>query len=320
VQDNDAREFYFNPAATSPSDLAQCEFLGAFLGRALLDGSVRTRVSRLRYVTLGGIRLCDAFYKVLLGLPLTLADVADVSAADYRSLRAIHDSDVTPDMFLGTFEHSVFVPGAPAGSPPAAVLPLRPGGSFIPVTNANKGEFVLLKGQSIVMTSVARQLDAACAGFYSIVPPSALRASKLTPRQLRRLLCGGGDGFDVAELRQLTHYGAPYSATHPAIAWLWEVLAEEGPACQSDFLEFATGASDPPAAGFGAIRGGGGRPPLSISAAPLRAEGAPVDAPPHLPTSHTCINLFELPPYESKGQLRDKLREALANKNIYGFM
>jgi hypothetical protein len=280
-------------------------------------------VSHLRHITLGGVRLCDAFYKVLLGAPLTLADVADVSAADYRSLRVIHDADVTADMFLGNFEHTVFVPGAPPGAPPAAVLPLRPGGSFIPVSNANKAEFVLLKGQSIVMHSVARQLDAACAGFYSIVPPSALRASKLTPRQLRRLLCGGGDGFDVAELRQLSYYEPPYSATHPVIAWLWEVLTEEGPACQSDFLEFATGASDPPAGGFGAIRGsrGGYAPPLAIGAtASLRAEGAPNDAPPLLPTAHTCANMLELPPYESKEQLREKLREALAYKNTYGFM
>ena len=314
--DNDAREYYFNPARCSASDLAACSFLGAFLGRALLDGSVRSRAARLRHVTLAGVRLCDTFYKVLLGLPLTLADVAHVSAAEYRSLRAIHDGQVTPDMCLGTFEHAIYAPGAPPGAPPVAVLPLRPGGSHLPVTNANKAEFVLLKGQSIVMGSVARQLDAACAGFYSLVPPSALRASKLTPRQLRRLLCGGGDGFDVAQLRQLTVYRAPYSEAHPVVTWLWEVLEEAGRGLQSDFLEFATGASEPPAGGFSAIRGA----PLTVAPAPLRSEdGAPGDAPPRLPTARTCAYLFELPPYESKTTLRDKLREALAQKNTFGF-
>ena len=313
--DNESREYYFNPARCGASDLAACRFLGAFLGRALLDGSVRSRAARLRHVTLAGVRLCDTFYKVLLGQPLTLADVAHVSAAEYRSLRAIHDGEVTPDMCLGTFEHAVYAPGAPPGAPPVVVLPLRPGGSYLPVTNANKAEFVLLKGQSIVMGSVARQLDAACAGFYSIVPPSALRASKFTPRQLRRLLCGGGDGFDVAQLRQLTTYRAPYSDTHPVVAWLWEVLQEAGRGLQSDFLEFATGASEPPAGGFGAIRGA----PLTIAPAPLQSDGAPPDAPSRLPTARTCAYLFELPPYDSKSTLRDKLRDALAQKNTFGF-
>lgn len=318
--DNEAREYYFNPARCSPSDLAQCEFLGAFLGRALLDGSVRERVRRLRHVTLSGVRLCDAFYAVLLGRTLTLADVAHVSAAEYRALRAILDADVTPDLCLGTFEHRVFAPGAPPGASPLAVLPLRPGGSSLPITNANKAEFVLLKAQSVVMTSVARQLDAACAGFYSIVPASALRASKLTPRQLRRLLCGAGCGFNVAELRQMTRYDAPYSAEHPVVAWLWELLAEAGHALQSDFLEFTTGAAEPPAAGFAAMRGSGNAPPLTVRAAPLRSDGAAEDAPPRLPTARTCSNTFELPPYDTKATLRDKLREALAQKNTFGFV
>ena len=290
------------------------------MGRALLDGSVRSRVSRLGHVTLAGIRLCDAFYKILLGLPITLADVAHVSAAEHRSLRAILDADVSPDMCLGGFEHRVFAPGAPPGAPPAAVLPLRPGGAFLPVTNANKAEFVLLKAQSVVMTSVARQLDAACAGFYSLVPPSALRASKLTPRQLRRLLCGAGDGFDVAELRRLTKYVPPYSDHHPAVTWLWDTLLEAGRACQSDFLEFATGASEPPAGGFGAIRSRGSAAPLTVAPAPLHADGVADDAPPRLPTARTCSCTFELPPYESKATLRDKLREALAHKNTFGFV
>jgi hypothetical protein len=43
------------------------------------------------------------------------------------------------------------------------------------------------------------------------------------------------------------------------------------------------------------------------------------DAPSRLPTARTCAYLFELPPYDSKSTLRDKLRDALAQKNTFGF-
>jgi hypothetical protein len=310
--DNDAREFYFNPAASSPSDIAHCAFLGAFLARALLDGSAPSRLARLRHVTLGGVRLCDAFYAVLLGQPLTLADVASVSRHAHASLRYIATHDITPELCLGCFEHAIYAPGATS---PSLVLPLRPGGRAIPVTNANKREFVLLKAQSILYASVARQLDAACAGFHALVPPAALRASGITPRQLRRLLCGEGDGFDVRQLAAAAAYTRPYSAAHTIVTWLWEVLAEEGPAVQSDFLEFCTGASAAPPGGFAALRGD--EPPLVVARAPLRdGDDASVA---RLPTAHTCSNTLDLPPYESKAQLREKLLLALAHKNVYAF-
>jgi hypothetical protein len=315
-QANGTHEFYFNAAADSALDLAHCAFLGAFLARALLDGSAARRVARLGHVTLGGVRLCEAFYCVLLGAPLALPHVAHVCAAEHAALRYIHDHDVTPALCLGCFEHCIFAPGAPAGAPPAARLPLKPGGAFVPATNANKAEFVLLKARSILVTSVAKQLDAACAGFFSLVPPAALRASGITPRQLRRLLCGGGDGFDVAALRLLARYERPYSASHPVVAWLWEVLAEEGQAAQSDFLEFVTGASCPPAGGFRALRGGA--PPLTVA---LQHSGADAAGGTHarLPSAHTCSSMLELPLYESKAQLRDKLMQAVAAKNVYCF-
>jgi hypothetical protein len=302
-----------------------CEFLGAFLARALLDGSVPARAARLRHVTLGGLRLCDAFWALLLGAPLGLADVAHVSAATHRSLRCIlelaqrggaeaeRDAAVAA-LCLGSFEHAVHAHGAPPGAPPALLLPLRPGGGALPICGANAAEFVMLKAQCVLHGAAARQLDAACRGFYSLVPLATLRAAALTPRALRRLLCGGGDGFDVATLRARAAYARPYSAGHAVVGWLWDVLSQEGPACQSAFLEFCTGASALPAAGVGALRGDG--PPLTVAPAELRRRDC---AAVRLPSAHTCSNTLELPPFESRAQLRDKLLQALAHKNTYGF-
>ena len=317
-------EYYFNPAACSASDLAACAFLGAFMGRALVEGSARARVARLGHVTLGGMRLCDAFYKVLLGVPLTLADVADVSAPDARALQALLDAPRPEELCLGAFVHEVFAPGGRGGAAPCAVLPLRPGGANVPITRRNRHEFALLKTQSLLMTSVAKQLDAACAGFFAIVPAAVLRGSGVTPRQLRRLLCGGGDGFDVAGLRAHTHYRAPYSSADRVIAWLWQVLAEGGAEMQADFLEFTTGCPTPPADGFAALAAAlpAGRYPLTIQQVPLHASPAAAGGaapPPRLPEAHTCVCSLELPPYDSKEVLRERLLQALVYKNSYGF-
>jgi hypothetical protein len=321
AQANGTGEVYFNPAACSAADVAHAEFLGSFLARALLDGAVRPRAAALRHgVTLGGVRLCDAFYKALLGAPLTLADVADVDAGAAAALRALLRADrAAPLPHVGAFVHAACAAGRVV-----ALLPLKPGGASIAVTHANVSEYVQLKAHAILHASVARTLGAALAAFHALVPPSALRASGLGARQLRRALCGeGGEGFDVTALRRRTRYGAPYSDAHPVIGWLWDVLAREGPACQAAFLLFVTGSACAPAGGFGAPRGGGGDddgddgdapPPLEVVCAP----GAP-RAPPRLPTAHTCSATLELPPYGSRAQLREKLLRALTDGAGFGF-
>jgi hypothetical protein len=70
-----AYEFYINPRACSAADLSLCEFLGAFMGKALLEGSVDARVQRHGVIALGGFRLCDVFFKVLLGEHIVLKDL-----------------------------------------------------------------------------------------------------------------------------------------------------------------------------------------------------------------------------------------------------
>jgi hypothetical protein len=234
-----------------------------------------------------------------------------------RALRDAPPDAITPAMCLGSFVHEVHARGAEPGAPPALVLPLRPGGAAIAVTAANKAEFVALKADSVLWRCVERQLAAACAGFHALVPPAALRASRISPRQLRALLCGGGDGFDVAALAAVAAYAAPYRRGHRVVTWLWEVLAEASPTAQSDFLEFVTGAPSPPAPPAPSPPAPP-TPPLTVAPAPLRAAGDAAAAP-RLPTAHTCSATLELPPYESKAQLRERLTLALAHKNVYAF-
>jgi hypothetical protein len=70
-----AHEVYINPRARCAADLALCEFMGAFMGKALLEGSVDARVARHGVIALGGFRMCDVFFKVLLGEGIVLKDL-----------------------------------------------------------------------------------------------------------------------------------------------------------------------------------------------------------------------------------------------------
>ena len=79
-----AHECYLAPGAATPAALGQCRFLGGFLAKALVEGSSaagaheRTREARNGVIALGGLRICDVLFDVLLGNTLTLAHLRDV--------------------------------------------------------------------------------------------------------------------------------------------------------------------------------------------------------------------------------------------------
>ena len=62
---------------------------GAFIGKALLEGSVPSRRRRHGVITLGGFRMCDVFFKVLLGQSIGLADLRYIDPTEYTSLERI---------------------------------------------------------------------------------------------------------------------------------------------------------------------------------------------------------------------------------------
>ena len=207
-----AFEYYLAPSdAPTPSELELCRFLGCFLAKALVEGSIYDRSRRHGVITLGGFRMCDVFFDFLLGSLPNLQQLRQLDPAKYDGLKGLCDPTTSCEgVFFETFDGLV------------------PDGEHIDVTDANKHEFARRKAEHLVYGCVLKQLSAVCEGFFALVPRHVLRkhaAAGLTAAELRTLLCGT-KALDLDDLRRATRFERPYSDSHVVIAWLWEVMRE----------------------------------------------------------------------------------------------
>ena len=163
------------------------------------------------------------------------------------------------------------------------------------VTDANKQFYV----EHLVSWHTERKFGAALRafkeGFYSLVPRRTVEVFSF--RELERMV-NGEETVDIDALRREAIYAGNLDASSSLVEWLWAILSSMPSGDRASFLRFVTGSSRMPLDGFD--------PPFQIS--------ADVDADPKaLPTSHTCFNEIILPPYTSKGNLKERLFYALRN-------
>eukprot|EP00983_Pelagomonas_calceolata_P065534 1148620-Pelagomonas_calceolata.AAC.1 len=134
------------------------------------------------------------------------------------------------------------------------------------------------------------------------------------------LLISGLPDIDVADLRANTEYQG-YNPNTPVVRWFFEVLSELSKEDLALMIQFITGTSKVPLEGFKALQGIGGPQKFQIhkvcvcesvcscvygehaSTCALKAYGPPG----RLPSAHTCFNQLDLPEYESKEVLRERL-------------
>ena len=88
--------------------------------------------------------------------------------------------------------------------------------------------------------------------------------------------------------------------------WFWEVVAEMAHEQKAKLFSFTCGSSRLSGDGFQSLQ-----PPFRVE---VRGE------PEQLPTSHTCFNELDLPPYASKAVLASKLHIAIESGAGFGFM
>jgi hypothetical protein len=212
-----ANQLYVNPLSSSPSHLKRCHFVGAFMAKALLESSARAK--ELGPISLN-LRFCEPFWKLLLGIPLSLMDLQALDPTEFRSLLAILGLDVDGlifETFAWSFSHTrrggggggassggakgdePEVPALPSGASPFAgdastrvdaSIPLKPGGAHVRVTNANKREYVLLKAQKMLMGAVEAQMSAIIDAFHGLVPRELVEKYGFSPLEMQLLVCG----------------------------------------------------------------------------------------------------------------------------------
>ena len=110
------------------------------------------------------------------------------------------------------------------------------------------------------------------------------------------------DEVDLDDMRAHTDYHG-YSAGSKQITWFWDVVRSLESEDVARLLLFITGTSKVPLEGFAALAGIQGPQRFNIH----RVQGE-TD---RLPAAHTCFNQLDLPEYETRNQLKEKLLVAI---------
>ncbi|SPO41451.1 related to ubiquitin-protein ligase 1 [Pseudozyma flocculosa] len=262
------------------------KFVGRVIGKAIYDN-----------------RLLDAyftrsFYKHILGKSVDYRDLESIDPEYFKSLQWMLDNDITDVLDL-TFS----VDAEEFGE--TKIIELKPDGANIPVTEANKVEYVRLVTEQRLTQSIRSQIDAFLEGFNDIIPADLIR---IFSEQELELLISGLPDIDVDAWKNNTELHG-YSSGDAVIQWWWRAVRSFDQTEKAKLLQFITGTSKVPLEGFGHLQGVQGTQRFNIH----KAYGSD-----RLPAAHTCFNQLDLPQYESYEKLRSSLLIAM-NEGGEGF-
>ena len=254
--DEETRTMRFNPLSLESS--LEFELIGIVLGLALYNSIILD------------VRFPFAVYKKLLGVPVGWRDLEQYNPALARGLKRLEedDSGTVEEVYAQTFTVDVDAFGE------KTTHELKEGGADVPLTSANRAEYIALYVDWTLNRSIAKQYGAFEKGFKLCVPPTALQL--FVAEELELLICGSED-LDFAALRSATVYDDGYTEDSELIGWFWSVLDEYDEPSKKKLLAFCTGSDRVPIRGLGSVR-------FTIS-----RNGGDSDL---LPTSHTWYTHF----------------------------
>ncbi|CAM8924666.1 unnamed protein product [Rhodiola kirilowii] len=271
--------------------------LGRIVAKALHDGRVLD------------IHLSKAFYKIVLGQDLNLYDIQLFDPELGRALlkfkamsqKKMSEESSASDM-VASFHNTEIedlsldftLPGYPD-------YILHADKYYEMVTNGNLGEYVSLVEDATLTSGIRRQVEAFKDGFNEVFPIEHTHI--FNEEELDRLLCG--ERCLLAhpdELLDHVKFDHGYTASSPPIIDLLEILQEFDHCQQRAFVQFVTGTPRLPPGGLATLN-----PKLTVV---RKHSDNFVDA--ELPSAMTCANYLKLPPYSSKGIMKEKLLYAIS--------
>ncbi|KAL8921558.1 MAG: hypothetical protein Q9208_005712 [Pyrenodesmia sp. 3 TL-2023] len=289
--------------------LQRFEFMGRIIGKCLYEGILvdihfapffllkwsltggphsATRESAYR-ANLNDLRdLDEALYQGLLQLKNYQADEIDSLALAF---------EITDTLFPAERPSSYH----PSQPPIPRTVELRPGGSNIPVTSANRLVYISYVARHRLSVQPFQQTSAFLKGLGQIIAPAWL--SMFNQHELQTLVSGSASAIDMADLRRNTHYGGLYvigddGIEHPTIQLFWKTVEDFADEDKKALLKFVTSTPRAPLLGFSNLN-----PKFSIRDSSNDQS--------RLPTTSTCINLLKLPVYKDAKTLREKLLHSI---------
>ncbi|SGY62078.1 BQ5605_C007g04651 [Microbotryum silenes-dioicae] len=280
--------------------LAFFKFVGHIIGKALHDQRVlEAYFSR-------------SVYKHMLGKRIDHNDLESIDPEYHKSLVWMLENDID-----GVIDLTFSIESDDFGV--TSVVDLLPNGRNIPVTNANKHEYVRLIADQRLSIEIKDQIDALTSnlpfldqallkGLYEIVPKDLMRI--FSERELE-LLISGLPEIDVDEWRANTNL-VNFTSTDPVIGYFWRAVRSFSHEERAKLLQFVSGSSRVPLEGFASLQGMSGVTKFSIHSA---------GASKALPTAHTCFNQLDLPAsYQSYEELRKALLTSITEgAGSFGF-
>lgn len=271
----DGCTFQPNPnSSINPDDLRYFKFVGRIVGKAVVDGFLLDA------------HFTRSLYKHMLGLKPTHKDMEAIDPDYYKNLQLILEhnlEDIGLELTFSTEDHSF-------GR--SQTIDLIPGGRAIPVTEDSKERYVDLVCQHRMTTAIEKQIKAYLEGFHEIVDKDLI--SIFNARELE-LLISGMPEIDIHDLKKNTDYNG-YRPADREIGWFWNILFALTRSEKAAFLQFVTGSSKVPLAGFSELQGMRGVQKFSINKA-SGSTGA-------LMSAHTCFNALDLPVYSSEEEMK----------------
>jgi len=264
------------------------KFIGRIIGLALLQNQHLS------------VNFSYIFYKKIFNKKISFKDLIYVDPELYKNLNWLKNNDGVEKLSL-TFridEKDCF------DTP--KYIELKPNGSKIVVTDSNKDEYIdLVTEYKLNNTNVKKQFESLKEGFYEIIPKEINNI--LNELDLKFLLTGISE-IDVEDWEKNTDYEG-YDKYDITIINFWKCVNEINMENRKKLLIFATGNSQIPVTGFKDLQGNG-----TIQHFKIKRYGNTND----LPSSHTCFNRLDLPPYRTSKLLKNKLLTAISDGN-YGF-
>ncbi|XP_072534565.1 E3 ISG15--protein ligase HERC5-like [Salminus brasiliensis] len=229
-----------------------------------------------------------ALFKKLVNIQPSLEDLTEFSPVLGKSLQSIlgySDEDV----------HSAEMPFTIIWD--NKDIDLDPNEPEKVITSSNKKTFVDAYVDFAMNKSVERVFEEFRRGFYKVCDRDVVELFQ--PEELRGVMVGTEE-YDWETLKKNVTYEGSFHARHSTIISFWEVFEELSFKDKKAFLLFLTGFDRVPVLGMNQVK---------MRVCPLLNSTQD-----HLPEALTCHSLLQLPVYQTKQTLRDKLIEALQHK------
>eukprot|EP00804_Cyclotella_cryptica_P015284 CCRYP_005400-RA/>CCRYP_005400-RA protein AED:0.03 eAED:0.03 QI:272/1/1/1/1/1/3/867/694 len=278
-----------NPASEiscSEDHLYYFRFIGRILGKALFD----------RQLVKG--HMVKHLYKHILGWPIMFNDLKDVDEAYYNSLKGLKDMGADVQYVGVDFTVVEEVLGV------KKTVELIPNGANVNVTEENLPEYIEAYLKYRMLGRCENQTNELLLGFFDVIPEPLLTIFDF--QELELLMCGLPE-IDMQDWINNTEYSGEFEIrgpNHQACRWFWEVVSEFDHEMKARLLQFVTATSGVPARGFGTLQGS------DANIRKFTIHGVTLETCVY-PRSHTCFNRIDLPIYEDKEELEEKLKIAI---------